>query len=183
VQLELVEATGDVQLQALARGEIDAGFMLHSPGFAPPAWRTCGSARSRWCWRCPSSIRWQRPDAGAGRRAGRAAGDFSAPHRAVAARRHFGLYHAAGHLPQVAQEAIQMQTIVNLVSAGLGVAWVPESVRQFQRPGVVYRASLLLYFAAGSTRYQSHEGTLLVCGRSTTAPHNAHVDGVPCAAK
>lgn len=32
-----------------------------------------------------------------------------------------------------------MQTIVNLVSAGLGVAWVPQSVRQFQRPGVVYR--------------------------------------------
>jgi DNA-binding transcriptional LysR family regulator len=37
------------------------------------------------------------------------------------------------------QKAIQMQTIVNLVSAGLGVAWVPESVRRFQRPGVVYR--------------------------------------------
>jgi DNA-binding transcriptional LysR family regulator len=51
-----------------------------------------------------------------------------------------GLYHAAGRSPQVAQEAIQMQTIVNLVSAGLGVAWVPESVRQFQRPGVVYRS-------------------------------------------
>ena len=32
-----------------------------------------------------------------------------------------------------------MQTIVNLVSAGLGVAWVPASVQQFQRPGVVYR--------------------------------------------
>ena len=52
----------------------------------------------------------------------------------------FGLYHGAGQSPQVAQEAIQMQTIVNLVSAGLGVAWVPESVRRFQRPGVVYRA-------------------------------------------
>jgi DNA-binding transcriptional LysR family regulator len=36
VRLELIEATGDVQLQALARGEIDAGFMLHSPDFAPP---------------------------------------------------------------------------------------------------------------------------------------------------
>jgi DNA-binding transcriptional LysR family regulator len=36
VQLELIEATGDVQLQAFERGEIDAGFMLHSPGFAPP---------------------------------------------------------------------------------------------------------------------------------------------------
>ena len=32
-----------------------------------------------------------------------------------------------------------MQTIVNLVSGGLGIAWVPDSVRQFQRPGVVYR--------------------------------------------
>ncbi|WP_232324312.1 LysR family transcriptional regulator, partial [Variovorax sp. WDL1] len=36
VALELVEATGDVQLEAFARGEIDAGLMLHSPGFAPP---------------------------------------------------------------------------------------------------------------------------------------------------
>ena len=51
----------------------------------------------------------------------------------------FAMYHAAGQLPRVSQEAIQMQTIVNLVSAGLGVAWVPDSVRQFQRQGVVYR--------------------------------------------
>ena len=36
VALELVEATGDVQLEAFARDEIDAGLMLHSPGFAPP---------------------------------------------------------------------------------------------------------------------------------------------------
>jgi DNA-binding transcriptional LysR family regulator len=50
-----------------------------------------------------------------------------------------GMYHAAGREPRIAQEAIQMQTIVNLVSAGLGLAWVPESVRQFQRSGVVYR--------------------------------------------
>ena len=32
-----------------------------------------------------------------------------------------------------------MQTIVNLVSAGMGVAWVPASLMQLQRPGVVYR--------------------------------------------
>ena len=32
-----------------------------------------------------------------------------------------------------------MQTIVNLVSAGLGLAWVPQSVTQLRRPGVVYR--------------------------------------------
>jgi len=50
-----------------------------------------------------------------------------------------GMYHAAGREPRIVQEAIQMQTIVNLVSAGLGLAWVPASVREFQRSGVVYR--------------------------------------------
>jgi len=34
---------------------------------------------------------------------------------------------------------VQMQTIVNLVSAGIGVALVPKSVTQLQRAGVVYR--------------------------------------------
>jgi len=49
-------------------------------------------------------------------------------------------YHAAhGGQARIAQEAIQMQTIVNLVSAGLGLAWVPDSVQQFRRPGVTYR--------------------------------------------
>ena len=32
-----------------------------------------------------------------------------------------------------------MQTIVNLVSAGIGIAWVPASLTLLQRPGVVYR--------------------------------------------
>lgn len=32
-----------------------------------------------------------------------------------------------------------MQTIVNLVWGGLGLAWVPASVMQFRRQGVVYR--------------------------------------------
>src|SRR5205807_342533 len=51
----------------------------------------------------------------------------------------FAMYHAQGRMPQLAQQAIQMQTIVNLVAAGLGVAWVPDSVREFQRSGVTYR--------------------------------------------
>jgi DNA-binding transcriptional LysR family regulator len=140
VEFELVEATGDVQLAALERGEIDAGFMLHSPGFAPPGLQHLRIAREPLALALPE----QHPLA-----TGRAlslAAVLAQPlvifprrilpslHDAI-----FGMYHAAGRTPQVAQDAIQMQTIVNLVSAGLGVAWVPDSVRQFQRAGVVYR--------------------------------------------
>lgn len=42
--------------------------------------------------------------------------------------------------PKVAQEAIQMQTIIGLVSAGMGIAIVPSSLQNLQRSGVVYRA-------------------------------------------
>ncbi|MBW4454786.1 MAG: LysR family transcriptional regulator [Nostoc indistinguendum CM1-VF10] len=42
--------------------------------------------------------------------------------------------------PKVTQEAIQMQTIIGLVSAGMGIAIVPSSLQNLQRAGVVYRA-------------------------------------------
>lgn len=42
--------------------------------------------------------------------------------------------------PKVAQEAIQMQTIIGLVSAGMGIAIVPFSFQNLRRSGVVYRA-------------------------------------------
>jgi DNA-binding transcriptional LysR family regulator len=48
-------------------------------------------------------------------------------------------YGVAGLAPRVGQEAIQMQTIVSLVSAGMGVALVPQSLRNLRRTGVVYR--------------------------------------------
>ena len=141
VQLELLEATGDVQLEAFERGEIDAGFMLHSPGFAP-----AGLSRQRISH---EQLVVALPEQGSMARQKNPSLDelltqplvifprriLPSIHDAV-----FAMYHASGRLPEVAQEAIQMQTIVNLVSAGLGIAWVPESVRQFRRPGVVYRS-------------------------------------------
>jgi DNA-binding transcriptional LysR family regulator len=45
----------------------------------------------------------------------------------------------AGFAPRVAQEAIQMQTVVSLVSSGLGVALVPASIANLGRRGVAYR--------------------------------------------
>ena len=48
-------------------------------------------------------------------------------------------YEAAGCVPRIGQEAIQMQTIVSLVSAGFGVALVPRALHNLRRTGVVYR--------------------------------------------
>jgi DNA-binding transcriptional LysR family regulator len=140
VHMELIEATGDVQLEAFARGEVDAGFMLHSPGFAPAGLSHRQVAREPLVLAVPEA----HPLAAAAR--------LSLPQvlaeplvifpRRIVPSLHdaiLGMYHAAGREPRIVQEAIQMQTIVNLVAAGLGLAWVPESVRQFQRSGVVYR--------------------------------------------
>jgi DNA-binding transcriptional LysR family regulator len=140
VALELLEATGDMQLQAFERGDLDAGVMLHSPGFAPPGLAGLRVADEPLWLALPAQHLL----------AGRAALPLREvlkeplvifPRRILPSVYDavLGLYHAAGQTPLIAQEAIQMQTIVNLVSAGLGVAWVPQSVRQFQRHGVVYR--------------------------------------------
>jgi DNA-binding transcriptional LysR family regulator len=50
-----------------------------------------------------------------------------------------GLAARAGISLNVAQEAIQMQTVVSLVSSGLGAAIVPASLANLGRRGVVYR--------------------------------------------
>lgn len=46
---------------------------------------------------------------------------------------------AAGFTPQVAQRAVQMETIVGLVAAGLGVALVPELLKDAGWKGALFR--------------------------------------------
>jgi len=46
---------------------------------------------------------------------------------------------AAGFTPRVGQEARELDTLIALVSAGLGVTLVPASAARFPRPGVVFR--------------------------------------------
>jgi DNA-binding transcriptional LysR family regulator len=67
---------------------------------------------------------------------------FIVPPREVAP----GLYdliishcHSAGFAPRITQHARQMQTVIGLVSAGMGFALVPASVRNLKRSGVQYR--------------------------------------------
>jgi|SRR5579862_2510466 len=45
----------------------------------------------------------------------------------------------AGFVPHIVQRAIQVQTAIVLVSAGIGVALVPSSVENFPQKGVVYK--------------------------------------------
>lgn len=138
--LDLLEATSDVQLRALENREIDAGVVLHAPGFAPLGCAALAVQREPLVLALPE----RHPLALAPRCT---ALDAMAEPLVMFPRRilpsiHdalFALYHAAGRAPQVAQEAIQMQTIVNLVAAGVGLAWVPQSVTRFRREGVAYR--------------------------------------------
>jgi DNA-binding transcriptional LysR family regulator len=143
ISVELIEATGDVQLKAFERAEIDAGFVLHAPGMAPGAalgLQTLSLGVEPLVLALPESLPW------AAARRLRAADVLSQPlvifPRAITPSLFdavLAFYHRQGITPVIAQEAIQMQTIVNLVSAGLGIALVPKAVTQLRRAGVVYR--------------------------------------------
>lgn len=141
VVLQLREATLDVQLAAFDADEIDAGFLLHAPGAVPPGFAAWPALTEPLVMALPAS----HPAVALPvlHLADVAAEPLVIFPRQIAPSLYDALlaaYRARGATPQIAQEAIQMQTIVNLVSAGMGLAWVPEAVTRLQRPGVVYRA-------------------------------------------
>ena len=141
--VELREATGDVQFEAFAQGAFDAGFVLHAPGRLPEGGQTLGRLSigvEPLVLALPASLPW----ATAPRL--KAADWLAQPlviyPREIAPSLYdavLAFYHRHGATPVIAQQAKQMQTIVNLVSAGLGLALVPQAVTLLQRPGVVYR--------------------------------------------
>ncbi|PKR53867.1 LysR family transcriptional regulator [Thalassospira marina] len=47
-------------------------------------------------------------------------------------------FSQSGYKLEIGQEAIQMQTIISLVSSGLGIALVPEALRNLDRTGTCY---------------------------------------------
>ncbi|MEO7852931.1 MAG: LysR family transcriptional regulator [Rubrivivax sp.] len=140
VALQLREATLDVQLAAFDNDQIDAGFVLHAPGAAPAGFAAWPALVEPMVLALP-----QDHPAAARRKPGFdsiAAEPLLIFPRDIAPSLYdavLGFYRAQGVTPRISQEAIQMQTLVNLVSSGMGLAWVPASVMQLQRPGVVYR--------------------------------------------
>jgi DNA-binding transcriptional LysR family regulator len=147
IEIALREATTDVQREAFAQGELDAGFMLHASGIAAgleaQGLCTLRVAEEALVLALPESHALAvAPTLGRAAMPRLLAEPLVIFPRAVAPSLFdavLACYHRHGAVPGIAQEAIQMQTIVNLVSAGLGIAWVPQVVTQFQRPGVAYR--------------------------------------------
>lgn len=155
VRLQLAEATSDVQIEELVAGRIDAGLVIPP---VPPRHAASLSylpvLREPLVVAMPAEVAEVAEAADAADAADAAAdapvriADIASLPLVIFPRRLApgfydiitGCYGAAGVTPRIGQEAIQMQTIVSLVSAGMGVALVPQSLRNLRRTGVVYRA-------------------------------------------
>jgi DNA-binding transcriptional LysR family regulator len=150
VQINLQEATSDLQLEELLNGRIDAGLLIPpTPAQLPERARAeldyLPVLREPLVLALPA-------DLPAVKRKGAislAKLMASTPlpliifPRAIAPALYdavLGVFRDAGITPEIGQQAIQMQTIVSLVSANMGMALVPQSVSNLMRPGVEYRA-------------------------------------------
>ena len=146
VELELIEATSDIQVEALIDERINAGILFAARSALPAALDYRPLLSEPLVAAVPESwIAEERIALVDGALRGedwmalpliifpeRVSPDF---HELVMA-----FYRAKGHQPFIQQEAIQMQTIISLVSAGLGVALVPASLQHLARTGVRYIA-------------------------------------------
>ena len=142
VQIVLREATSDLQIDELQHGRINAGFLI-----APLPDKTRTELDYAPLLSEPLVLATPAGTLGAGFEPVRLKDVPPLPliifPRQIAPSLHDAIlacFRAAGLSPAIGQEAIQMQTIVGLVSAGMGLALVPQSVSNLMRPGVEYRA-------------------------------------------
>ncbi len=140
VSLSLRELVTEAQLDALAAGELDLGFVL--PPLPAREVESVAVNREALVVALPERHPLARERGPLGAKA-----LANEPFVMVPANLARGLSDIvlgvctrAGFAPRVAQEAVQMQTVVSLVSSGLGVAIVPASLLHLGRSGVVYRA-------------------------------------------
>ena len=141
VRIELREATSDIQLKLLEDGEIDAGLLI-----PPIPERLAGSLSYQKILSEPLIL--AIPEIYVDRNNAASLHTYKDlpliifP-RKIAPALHdtiLACFRSEGLTPTIGQEAIQMQTIVGLVSAGMGIALVPQSVSNLKRPGVIYHA-------------------------------------------
>ena len=137
VEVQLHELTTDAQIRELRATRLDLGV-----GLAPveePDLEFRRILREELVLAAPSDHPATRRDTVDLRTLSKAS--FIVPPRDIAP----GLYdltisrcRSAGFAPRIVQNARQMQTVIGLVSCGMGLALVPASVRNLQRTGVSY---------------------------------------------
>lgn len=146
VEIQLTEATSDVQIAALLEGRGHAGIIIPPAGGGLPetlSYRRLLSeplvAAVPESWIAEG---WLPPTARLLPAAVIGAPVIIFPRRVAPAFHDLitGYYAAHGGTARIVQEAIQMQTIIALVSAGMGLALVPASLRHLARTGVRYVA-------------------------------------------
>jgi DNA-binding transcriptional LysR family regulator len=161
VELHLREATFDVQMTAFEADELDLGFVIHAPGDAPHGFQALCVSRDRLALALPET----HPLSAGGLEWVQALTEplMLFPRRVAPSLfdHLMAFYRAHGVQARLSQEANQTHTLINLVSVGMGLTWVPEPVVQLQRPGVVFRrlgeqapwceTSLIWRPAAGAT--------------------------------
>lgn len=145
VEISLTEATSDVQIGALLEGKGHAGLVIPPPdGLLPEPLSYCRLLSEPLAAAVPTSwIEGRRLPLVRGRlpaEAAVAAPLIIFPRRSSPAFHDLvtGYYLKYGGRARIVQEAIQMQTIISLVSAGMGIALVPQSLRNLARTGVRY---------------------------------------------
>jgi DNA-binding transcriptional LysR family regulator len=140
VHIGLREATSDVQLDELQHGRIDAGILIAPlPDKLKETFNYLPLLSEALILAAPAGLI---TAPGPVDLATLPALPLIVFPRAISPALHdaiLGVFRAAGITPEIGQEAIQMQTIVSLVSAGMGIALVPQSVSNLMRPGVEYR--------------------------------------------
>lgn len=141
VSIELREATSDLQLNLLENSEIDAGLLI--PPIPDKLAATLNYQKV-----LSENLILALPEAYAKRENPSMLASYKDLQLIIFPRKIapalydtiFACFRSAGLTPEIGQEAIQMQTIIGLVSAGMGVALVPQSVSNLKRPGVVYQS-------------------------------------------
>ena len=145
VRINLREATSDLQLDELLHARIDAGLLIAPlPDKAGLDLDYLAVLSEPLVLAAPAGLDALEPPGPVRLKALPPLPLIIFP-RAIAPALHdaiVGVFRAAGVTPEIGQEAIQMQTIVSLVSAGMGIALVPQSVSNLMRPGVEYRPLL-----------------------------------------
>jgi DNA-binding transcriptional LysR family regulator len=139
VEVQLHELTSDAQIPLLRAGRLDLGIAL-APVDAPDL-EFERLLREELVLAAPAGHPAAR-DAGAIDLRALSKESFIVPPRDIAP----GLYdltisycRSFGFAPRITQQARQMQTVIGLVSSGMGFALVPASVRNLRRAGVRYR--------------------------------------------